>query len=64
MVVLPAPFGPRNPNTPPSGDLEVETVDGDRPAAPQAPVLLAQPFDLDHAGHAAHHTPAPGPVGA
>ena len=28
VLVLPEPFGPRNPCTPPGGDVEVETVDG------------------------------------
>ena len=37
VVVLPAPFGPRMPNTSPLGDLETDAVDG-----LQRAVLLAQ----------------------
>ena len=42
VVDLPAPFGPRNPNTSPRGTVRLEIVDGDDTAEP-----FGQTFDAD-----------------
>ena len=59
-MVLPAPFGPRKPNTPPSGTARSSPSTAIGAAAPQAPVLLAEPLDLDHVRHASHPIAAKG----
>ena len=46
VVVLPAPFGPEEPEDLALGDLEVEVDD-----APMLPVGLGQAFGLDDGGH-------------
>ena len=48
VVDLPAPFGPRKPNTVPGCDAQVDVVDGDE--IPEDP---RQPVDLDRGGEGA-----------
>ena len=41
-MVLPAPFGPITAVTPPSGDFEIDGVDGDQAAEPPRHALQGQ----------------------